>query len=232
MADSAVMTPAEAIASLGLTVESVFVPFSRSRNKAEKNPSLNWKVTIKRNDREVLTTDYMAGMGHCPNYGADKAPVTFQPHGYKSHDGKPYKGGTSAYRSATARESLAQYREAIAAAECESGLRMELDQWARGPGNVFKPKMTRQADSACDRIMRNVSSPILPDAESVIYSLTMDSDVLNYGTFEDWAETFGYETDSRSAESTYRACLEIALKLRAAIGESGLETLATAFQDF
>lgn len=224
--ETATLSPAQAIESLGLTVESVFVPFSQSRNKDEKNPSLNWKVTIKRNGRDVLVTDYMAGMGHCPNYGADKAPVTFQPQGYKSHNGKPYEGSTSAYRSATARESLVQYRAAIAAAECESGLRMELDQWGRGPENVFKPKMKRGENGS------RKAEPILPDVESVIYSLISDSDVLNYGTFEEWAETFGYETDSRSAESTYRACLEIALKLRAAIGESGLETLATAFQDY
>jgi hypothetical protein len=40
-----------------------FVPFSRSRNKGEKSPSLNWKVTLGR-----LTTDYGQGCGHCPAY--------------------------------------------------------------------------------------------------------------------------------------------------------------------
>lgn len=51
-----------------LTVDSVFVPFSQSRNAGEKSPSLNWKVTLKHNGRKVLTTDYSAGCGHAPSY--------------------------------------------------------------------------------------------------------------------------------------------------------------------
>ena len=57
-----------AIAAAGLTVSAVFVPFSQSRNKAEENPSLNYRVTIQRNGRDVLTTDYMMGRGNCPAY--------------------------------------------------------------------------------------------------------------------------------------------------------------------
>lgn len=52
----------------GLTVESEFIPWSRSRNAGEKDPSLNWKVTLKQNGRKILTTDYSAGMGHAPFY--------------------------------------------------------------------------------------------------------------------------------------------------------------------
>lgn len=56
------------IAENGLTMTTVFVPWSASRAKAEKTPSLNWLVTILRNGREVLTTDYGAGCAHCPSY--------------------------------------------------------------------------------------------------------------------------------------------------------------------
>lgn len=56
------------LAEMGFSMNCKFIPFSQSRNKLEKYPSLNWKVTILRNDREVLTTDYMAGCGHCPSY--------------------------------------------------------------------------------------------------------------------------------------------------------------------
>lgn len=220
------LSPADAIAALGLTVESVFVPFSQSRNKAEGSKTLNWVVTVKRNGRDVIKTDYSAGIAHCPGYKASKAPTAFQPHGYKTHDGKPYKGSTSAYRSATFGESLSQYLNAIAAAECESGVAMELNHWGSGPSNVFQPKMTR-GDSGSRKAV-----PILPDALDVIYSLVMDSSVLDAGGFENWAADYSYDTDSRSAESTYRACLDIALKMRGAIGESGLETLRDAFQDY
>lgn len=53
---------------MGVTLSAEFVPFAQSRNKKEKEPSLNWLVTLKKGDREVLTTDYMQGCGHCPAY--------------------------------------------------------------------------------------------------------------------------------------------------------------------
>ena len=56
----------------GATMAVEFVPLSRSRNAGEKFPTLNWKVTIQRNGRNVLTTDYSAGCAHCP---ADKMKV-------------------------------------------------------------------------------------------------------------------------------------------------------------
>lgn len=57
-----------AIDELGLTVRAEFVPWSESRHRGEPTPSLNWKVTLVRDGRDVLTTDYGAGPGHCPSY--------------------------------------------------------------------------------------------------------------------------------------------------------------------
>ena len=54
--------------AMGVTLSAEFVPFAQSRNKDEKEPSLNWRVTLKLRDREVLTADYMQGSGHCPAY--------------------------------------------------------------------------------------------------------------------------------------------------------------------
>lgn len=42
----------------------------------------------------------------------------------------------------------------------------------------------------------------------------------------------GYDPDSRKAEAIYKACLEIALKLRNALGEDGLAKLREAAQDY
>ncbi len=57
---------------LGLTVRAEFIPFRESRNfkpNATINDlSLNWRVTIECKGRHVLTTDYMAGVAHCPSY--------------------------------------------------------------------------------------------------------------------------------------------------------------------
>ncbi len=73
---------------------------------------------------------------------------------------------------------------------------------------------------------------IEPDKADVLYSLAMDASVLDAPSFEEWASDFGYDTDSREAEKTYRACLDIALKLRNAIGEDGLARLREACQDY
>lgn len=163
---------AAAIADLGLSVDAAFVPFSRSRNKDEKHKSLNWRITLKRKGRDVLTTDYSAGIAHCPSYG---------PKAWHKSD---------------------------AETECETG------NTHRAPGGIGSKK------------------PILPDPISVIWSLVADASVLDAGGFENWAADYGYDTDSRSAEKTYQACLDIALKLRCAIGEAGLSKLAEAFADY
>lgn len=182
-------TPRERIlataTALNLTMETEFVPFSKSRNASPREDgkpwrSLNWKVTIKRDGREVLTTDYSTGEAHCPAYKLDR-----------------YKIGMGE-------------KESRIAFECEHG-REATHQWS----------------GAWSR-----GKPILPDFESVLASLALDSDVIEYPTFEDWADNFGYDKDSRKGESTYRACLEIALKLRAAIGEDGLRQLRDAAQEY
>jgi hypothetical protein len=166
---------------LGLTMETVFVPFSQSRNKGEKHQSLNWSVTIKRNGRDILPTDYSAGCAHCP--------------AYKNPD-KP------------ARDYMIQF-------ECEHGTKAQGVRWSSTP---------EAYGSRRDKIE--------PDFCDVLYSLSMDSDVIDASGFEEWASNFGYETDSRKAESIYRACLDIALKLRAALGEEGLAKLREACQDY
>lgn len=178
---------AEVIAQLGLTITSEFIPFSRSRNKDEKHKSLNWKVTVQRNGRDVLTCDYSAGAGQCPSYGR-KPPAAWD---------RPARF----------------WPELVAEFETESGYQT-------------RPFTTWGWFSA------DKSKPILPDAVDVLYSLISDSSVLDAGGFEEWASEFGYDPDSRHAESIYRACLEIALKMRAAIGDSGMGLLRDAFQDY
>jgi hypothetical protein len=74
--------------------------------------------------------------------------------------------------------------------------------------------------------------PILPETRDVISSLLMDGDVVQYGGFEDWASNYGYDTDSRKAEQTYRACLEIGLKIRAAIGNEMFEKMLEVAHEF
>ena len=191
MTDTPKEAIARAMAELGLTVAAEFVPWSQSRNKDERvrdysgkptdrpQRSLNWRITVKHNGRDVLATDYGAGIAHCP--------------GYRQND-----------RSISQAE-LIEF-------ETETGY----------PGHVTGGGSVIRKDSPA-RAKR-----IEPDPVDVIASLVMDSSVLDSGGFEDWASDLGYDIDSRKAEAVYRACLEIALKLRAAIGEDGLAKLRAA----
>lgn len=164
------------IQNLNLEYSARFIPQNESRNKDQKDPSLNWKITLKRRgpvlSGEILETDYMQGIGHVPDYQKLKAK------GY--HPENAAITGT----------------------------------YTVGPVHVRLAK---------------VPEPTLRD---VLHSLVSDADVLESSGFEDWASNLGYDTDSRKAEAIYRACLEIALKLKALIGQDKLDKLRELYQDY
>lgn len=179
------MTPkenfAKAITDLGLSMSTEFVPWSKSRHYKVAwqltDRTLNWKVTLKRTNamaaQIILTTDYSAGIGHCPSYKASE-------------------------------RNTVDYVAAI----------------------TFETEHGRKFTT----ITRGAS--IVPDICDVMYGLITDSDVMEYSSFEDWASNYGYDTDSRSAEKSYNACLSIALALRNAIGETGMQQLRDAAQGY
>lgn len=170
-------TVQDIMASNDLSLSYDFVPFSHSRNAKEKNPSLNWVVTLKRGDRVVLSTDYMAGMAHCPAYSAPGLGM----------------------------QNCIMRMDAIKS-ECETGHEYKEHGWQK--------------------------NPITPDVCSVMHCLVLDADVIDAGGFENWAADHGYDTDSRKAEATYRACLDTALKLRTGLGSDTLSALREALQDY
>lgn len=100
-------------------------------------------------------------------------------------------------------------REAIEF-ECETGRKAGIS-WGRG----FKG-----------------GAPIEPDHADVVWSLVQDASVLDAGGFASWAADYGYDDDSMKAKAIYDDCIEMALKLRGAIGEAGLEALRVAGEDF
>lgn len=162
--------------ALGLTAEFKFIPFSQSRNRAEKYKSLNYSVTCLRNGRPFLTTDYGMGSGHVPEQekfkGYDKTQMIEQ--------------------------------------SCETGFKQSVRSYGIYP----------------------TKERILPKVADVYYSLVMDSSVLDFIGFEDWAREFCYDTDSRSDEKVYRDCLEIALALRSTIGDEGMKQLQSVYQGY
>lgn len=162
-------TEIESLATdLGLTMTAEFIPWSKSRNADEKHPSLNWKVTLAHKGKDFLTTEYMAGCGHCPSY--------------------------------------------------KQGL-MSVDEDAA-------------IKNECERGQTRLGKKIQPILADVLHSLATDADAIDHKDFEDWCETYAADPDSRKAEATYRACLDIALKLRNALGDDGLKQLREAVQDY
>lgn len=167
-----------AIANLHLDYTARFVPKSQSRNKDKEEPSLNWKITLRRVDAgagTTLETDYMQGIGHVPGYS---------------------QGDTSKHHT----DRIAQ---------------------AAVTGKYYTRKV--------GGFMKDLPEPTLRD---VLHSLVCDSDVLESSGFEEWASYFDYDTDSRKAEAIYKACIEIALKLKALVGQENLDKLRDLYQGY
>lgn len=164
-----------------VTVESVFVPWSKSRyfvpNAKIQDRKLNWRITVKVDGRAILETDFSAGIGHAPSYKWKPSILDAESMEYEVEHGMEYE-------------------------EVEHG---------------------RQ---------RRKNMPILPDSCDVLASLALDSDVLNYSSFEEWAPDFGYDSDSRAAEKIYNNCMKIALQIRNGLGEDGLKALTEAVADY
>lgn len=70
-----------------------------------------------------------------------------------------------------------------------------------------------------------------PKTSDVIHSLLMDSEAAEE-SFEDWCSNFGYDSDSRKAERTYRACMETAKKMHRLFTEAELAELREAFSEY
>lgn len=67
--------------------------------------------------------------------------------------------------------------------------------------------------------------------EDILHSLVMDSDCLDMG-FEEWADNYGFNPDSRRAENTFRACQEQARNMLKLVDRQELVTLRDFFADY
>ena len=164
-----------------ITLSSIFVPFSVSRNRLEKMKSLNYIVTLQ-SATGIVSTDYMKGQGHIK---------------YTSSINFKNQSNTKEYTIKMA----VNY-------SCDSG-KWDTDY----------------------RLKHNVKFPV-PTIDEVLYSLNMDSDVGNYSDFEDWAQEFGYDSDSISANDIYRACQKIAKDFNKLLTKQQRKELAELLQDY
>lgn len=180
----------ETLKEYGVELRSEFVPWSKSRNFKDNarldERSLNYKITVYVDGREILRSDYMCGLAHAPSWGQwDPAK-----HGCK------YSLCHAAY---------VEY-------ETEHGKTTNIDP--------------------ISLLSRKPYKPIPVNLVSAFWCILMDAQAVNYSSFEDWADEYGYDTDSRKAEKMYRDCLETGLKLRNALRETRWNDLLTLFEDY
>lgn len=73
--------------------------------------------------------------------------------------------------------------------------------------------------------------PHPPEVAGVFDSFIRDGEACNQ-SFEDWADEFGYDKDSRSAEKIYEACKEIGFKMRKLFTHAEIEEMRGILEDY
>lgn len=74
----------------------------------------------------------------------------------------------------------------------------------------------------------SIAAPLLRD---VFHSLLMDGEAYVM-SFEEWADNYGFSSDSRKAEATYIECAAIGRALSAGLSSEALDGLRDLFQDY
>lgn len=95
--------------------------------------------------------------------------------------------------------------------------------------SVYTDRMVRKA---CKTGKDSTGTPIFPHAFDVLWSLVMDAGAIHYSNYEEFADAYGYDRDSRSGEKLYRECLETGLTLRNKLGQAELDRLNEVFQGY
>ena len=73
---------------------------------------------------------------------------------------------------------------------------------------------------------KSCTEPTPPDCASVLDCLASDAASYDQSRdFDEWASDFGYDTDSRKAEKTYRVCGEQSKELRHFLGDAEYRAL-------
>jgi hypothetical protein len=72
----------------------------------------------------------------------------------------------------------------------------------------------------------------VPSDTDVFSSLLSDTSDIEGASFEDWAHSLGYDTDSRKAEKIFQACERTLLELKQLFSESELNDLREIFSDY
>jgi hypothetical protein len=71
-----------------------------------------------------------------------------------------------------------------------------------------------------------------PELSDVLGCLILDAEVLDYGSFESWADEFGYNSDSIEDRKVYDDCMKIALQFRQLFTDTEITRLHELYQDW
>ena len=110
-----------------------------------------------------------------------------------------------------------------------SSLQSMHEAWRGNRSANFKDKEAWR--ELCELIAKKTK--LKPSMPNVVSSLVLDGGVFIDGnTFEDFCADFGYDTDSRSAEKTFRLCDDIGRALVNACGRDTVEETRELLQDY
>ena len=104
----------------------------------------------------------------------------------------------------------------------------KLDEWQR-QAHQYLVTLTYQRRRMTVEFFMGPALTEEPTADGVLECLLSDANGVEEH-FDEWCRGFGYDIDSRKAERTYRACEEIAKKLRRLLG-ADYETFMDAERD-
>ncbi len=182
-----------------LEYSAKFIPFSRSRNKDNKDKNLNWGITLKKGNAE-LTAKYTQGQAHVLNYDVDCISPRYR----------------------------ITLQKRITDKTCENG---KVYRYSKSHDSIFPVREKDRRVPSFGSLLSIKSQPI-PLLKDIIYSLLTDSEVLEHGSFEEWADCFGYDTDSIKANNIYQACIQTGLRFKQLFTHEEYEQLKISFEDY
>jgi hypothetical protein len=199
--ESKQMTIDEFIAKLGLTMTSEPADSTMDADC----PMVGWTVTIgKEGTRNPVVTNYSMGVGRIEK--RVKANGDTPEHWFSYHDSDVvvYVGQEYPCRNGRSRYGVPKGQQEV----CTRKVIYV---------NPFTPIASLSLRAVGFR-------PEVPKIADVLDCLRSDTSSVDYG-FKNWADEYGYDTDSIKAKSIFDACVEIKGKLMMLLGRAGFAEL-------
>lgn len=116
---------------------------------------------------------------------------------------------------------------------CKGLYRHRQDPQAGDLAKAFQPRRSMYHDKLRQVIMEEAQKRMTPPLPGLLECLAMDSQsVENVRCFEDWADEFGMDTDSRKAFECYELTCKTTANLAHFMGESVFQEFLTIEEDY